>query len=337
MSASPARPVDILALQESVYYSGTGINPTAQSFVNVLNSLYGTAANPTPYAAASLNGKTDGNNIGNGPQTLIYNTTTVTLLNQAALGTPGSTTLARQVMEYQFQPVGSSSSFYLFNDHFKSGTGTTNEQRRGAEGTIVANAASALPAGSSIIYAGDYNPTLNASDPGYVNVTSAANNANHGIDPLAGNFNSAIDLTTSPATTAAFANQSTTGMKYRDDLLLNSPAVESGNTGTLSLINGSYSAFGNTGTVAYGGAITTGNASLFANELTAGNYSTSQASAILTDLSQVSDHLPVIADYQLNNLNSVPEPTSMVLILAGAAGIFGYAHRKTARGTIAKS
>src|SRR5437870_2661159 len=42
--AGIARPIDILALQESVYYSGTGINPTAQGFVTLLNSIYGTNA-----------------------------------------------------------------------------------------------------------------------------------------------------------------------------------------------------------------------------------------------------------------------------------------------------
>ncbi len=326
---APARPVDILALQESVYYSGTGINPTAQGYVNVLNGLYGTAANPSPYAAATLNGKTDGNLTGNGPQTLIYNTTTVQLIGQWALGTPSGSGVARQVMEYEFQPVGysSASDFYLFNDHFKSGSTASDLSRRGVEGNLVASAANALPAGSSILYAGDYNPTSNANDPGYLAVTAAGSHGNQGVDPLSGNFTSLQVQTASPATTASFTGQSTTGMRYRDDLLLNSPAVADG-TGALGLIDGSVVAFGNTGTHTNHQAITTGSASALANELTAGRYSPSQAATILSDLTKVSDHLPLVADYRIN---AVPEPSSILLLLAGATGGLGFFRRRTRR------
>ena len=51
-----SRPIDILALQESVYHTGTTANPTAQGFANVLNAIYGA----NTYAVASLNGTTTG-------------------------------------------------------------------------------------------------------------------------------------------------------------------------------------------------------------------------------------------------------------------------------------
>src|SRR5207302_1631577 len=38
--AAPARPIDVLALQESAINTGGGINPTAQAYANILNSIY---------------------------------------------------------------------------------------------------------------------------------------------------------------------------------------------------------------------------------------------------------------------------------------------------------
>jgi hypothetical protein len=70
-------PIDILALQESVYHTGMTVNPTAQGFADLLNSIYPGNA----YTAATLNGKTDGNNVGNGPQTLVYRGSTLQLLS----------------------------------------------------------------------------------------------------------------------------------------------------------------------------------------------------------------------------------------------------------------
>jgi hypothetical protein len=309
------RPIDVLALQESVYYTGTGINPTAQGFVTVLNTIYGTNV----YAAATLNGTTDGASTGNGPQTLIYRTTTLQLLSQQALGTPSGTGIPRQVMQYKFQPIGYSSSaaFTLFNDHFKSGTTTSDDNRRGVEAGIINSAVNALPANSPIIFAGDYNPTNNTSDQGYHGVITGSS-SNHGVDPLnpnnvSQNWSTASSLgmeTESPATTAAFSGQSTGGMNYRDDMLLNSPGMLSGSG--IHYVNGSFVAFGNTGTHTYQSAVTTGSTTAFAAELS--GYTPTQAGTVLSDLGQLSDHLPVVADY---SLAAVPEPP-FLLAMTGA-------------------
>jgi hypothetical protein len=125
---------------------------------------------------------------------------------------------------------------------------------------------------------------------------------------------------------ATSGGQGTGGMNFRDDFLMNSPGMLSGNG--IAFVLGSFVQFGNTATFnASGGqinpathtdgaAITTTTAHTFALEL---GYSDAQAMTVLTELTQAADHLPVVADYQLT---SVPEPTSLTFgALAALAGL----------------
>ncbi|HEY1379822.1 MAG TPA: PEP-CTERM sorting domain-containing protein [Gemmataceae bacterium] len=314
------RPIDILALQESVVNT-TGVNPTAQAYANILNSLYPGAG----YAVGTLNGATDGAATGNGPQTVVYRSTTVTLLSEQALGSVGTGAgqFPRQVMLYKFQAAGNpAAQFYLFNDHFKSGTAGSDMTTRGNEATAINTAANNLPANTPIIYAGDYNPTGNTSDPGYAGVVAGTGtHNNHGIDPLnPTNVAQAWDTsanrrfdTESPATSAFFGGQSTGGMEFRDDFLMYSPGMQSGNA--VQYVANSFVNFGNTGTHTYNTAITTGSAATFAAQLS--GYTTAQASTVLTQLTQAADHLPVVADYQIT---PVPEPSALALVVVAAVG-----------------
>ena len=77
----------------------------------------------------------------------------------------------------------------------------------------------------------------------------------------------------------------------------------------LDYIQDSDWAFGNTGTHNLNQAITTGSPSALQAYLP--GYTVTQSGTILTYLSQVADHLPVVADYQIPakmsaNLASVP-------------------------------
>jgi len=65
----------------------------------------------------------------------------------------------------------------------------------------------------------------------------------------------------------------------------------------LSYISGSYRAFGNTNTHALNGDITTGSAAAMQSRLP--SYTITQAAAVLEALASTTDHLPVVADYQL--------------------------------------
>jgi hypothetical protein len=335
--SAPAHPIDILALQESAPNLNLSLaNPTAQAYANILNNIYPGAG----YVAATLNGTTDGTATGNGPNSLVYRSTTVTLLSQIGVGTSSSSGAPRQVLRYQFQPIGAptSASFYLYDDHFKSGTTSSDNTRRGVEATTIANDVNALPANTPVVYAGDYNPTNNTADLGYQGVVGNAG-SNHGVDPLNPTnasqtwSNSAAKNmeTEAPSTSAFYTGQSTGGMQFRDDLLLNSPGMSSGNA--IQYLTGSFVSFGNTATFdaagnqinppthTFQGPITSSSTSALAAELP--GYGVS-ASTLLTDLADAADHLPVVADYRFT---AVPEPSSFALFLAAAAGI-GYVRRR---------
>ncbi|MEX0671616.1 MAG: hypothetical protein WD060_14295 [Pirellulales bacterium] len=101
--------------------------------------------------------------------------------------------------------------------------------------------------------------------------------------------------TQSPATSAFYPGQVTAGMDDRFDFQLVTGAWLDGRG--LDYIPGSYWAFGNTHARNLNQAITTGSPSALQAYLP--DYSQSQASTILTNLSRVSDHLPVVADSQI--------------------------------------
>jgi hypothetical protein len=320
------RPLDILALQESVVNT-SGTNPTAQAYANILNSLYPDALHPNKYKAGTLNGQINGAATGNGPQTIVYNSATVTLQSESLVGSVGTGTgqIPRSGMLYKFQAVSNpAAQFYVFNDHFKSGGQSGDFTTRGDEAGFVNNAANALPANTPIIYAGDYNPFGNTSDPGYAGVIAGTGtHNNHGVDPLNPtnasqawdtSANKRFDTESPHSGSAFFTGQSSGGMQFRDDFLLNSPGMLSGNA--IQYLTNSFVNFGNTNTHTYGGDITSGTASTFAAELS--GYSTAQAATVLTQLSQAADHLPVVADYQV-----VPEPSSLVLAGAAILGVVG--------------
>jgi hypothetical protein len=109
--------------------------------------------------------------------------------------------------------------------------------------------------------------------------------------------------TQSPATgPAAFTGQVLGGLDDRFDFQLVSGEFQDGEGP--SFLTGSYHAFGNNGTHVYSEAITTG---------------TGAAPAVLTALAQSSDHLPVVADYQLPAKLGVQVASIPTSVSAGAA------------------
>ena len=146
-------------------------------------------------------------------------------------------------MQYHLAPVANpSDSFYMYVEHAKSGTTSSDADRREAEATEVRSAAAELPANSNIIYAGDFN--LNAStDASYQTMVASGQGQGFDVANPAENW-------TDTASFKSIMTESATDLEYRDDAQLVNSAVLNGTYG-LHIVSSSYTAFGNNGTTAF--------------------------------------------------------------------------------------
>jgi hypothetical protein len=166
--------------------------------------------------------------------------------------------------------------------------------RRNVEAnTIRTNSATAaVGANAHVIYAGDFN--LNdSSEAAYQTMISSSlsgiGTAGQAVDVLnpANNWN-----TTS--TYKALLTESATSDQYRDDFqfvtnpMLNQPGMQ--------LVPGSLTAFGNGGNI-YHQSVTNSNNSAALADLGQAPYSPAYRSSVLSALTTVTDHLPLVADY----------------------------------------
>lgn len=273
--AGLARPVDILLLQESDSQA-----TTTQAAVNALNALYGSGT----YARGTI----DGSTTGAGRPGIVYRTSSVDLIQESALSVSGA---ERAPMRYQLRPDGLDSTydFYIYVSHYKASQGFEAQRNQEAQG-IRANA-DALGQGAEILYVGDFN-VYTSTEPMYQTLLGAGNG--QAFDPIntPGDWHDTLSFksvhTQSPATTAAYSGQITGGMDDRFDFILHSQEI--GALGTtsdgigLEFRAGSYRAFGNNGTHTLSGAITTGSGA---------------SASTLSALASVSDHIPVVADYDV--------------------------------------
>lgn len=282
-----ARPIDVLLLQEQFE-----LETTTQSFVDVLNDLYD-PINRTMYARGVQRGNASADfgpfpGAGGRPG-VIYNTTTVQLIAEDSFGAVGSgEAQARQFLRYQFRPVGydANADFYAFNSHYRAGDDGINATSRLNEATTLRTNADGLGQGAHIIYAGDYNiPSSNATM--YEHLLSSGNG--QAFDPVnqSGTWldNAAFKQwhTQSPAATGEnIPGYAGGGVDDRFDFQLITGEVQ--DTEGFDYLSGSYRTFGNNGTHTLNGSITTG---------------TGASVAVLDALKANSDHLPVVADYQL--------------------------------------
>ncbi len=280
-----ARPIDILGLEET-----TSNSTTVAPIVTNLNSYYNGAA---VYAQSSYQGTQDGSNSdGNGPNAMVYNTSTLNLLASVGVGTPEGSTNGeyRQVVRYEFQPVGDTGStgiFYVYVSHMKSGTGSTNATYRGEEATIILNDEKTLPANSSVIYMGDLNS--NPPEAEFTDFTAAG--PGQANDPLG--FPSGVQ----------YYSDSSTSLNYRDDYELPTMNILGG-TGAINYISGTLHNFGNNGTTPSGGSVNSGSDTALNSDLVTDGGTFISATTLYADLTTASDHLPVVADYSLGSVTT---------------------------------
>jgi hypothetical protein len=209
------------------------------NFVVQLNAIYG--------AGTYTYDTTTDTNTGGGPDGLIYNTHTVQVVSARALrdghivllqsngsyvaaNSPGGGTngVTRSPMLYQLRPIGfgTTNDFYMYVSHARSTSDDTAGDARYAEAQeLRSDAKYKLPAGSHILYAGDWNLFNGSGENAYLcltgqttsdtinwadtNTTLWANtNQTQGYDPTS---------KTSPPTTTTFANTAADGSTYLYD------------------------------------------------------------------------------------------------------------------------
>jgi hypothetical protein len=319
----PAQPVDILALQET-----TTNSITVAPIVSGLNAFYGIAGmytNSSYQATESFGDPT----FGNGPNAVVFNTKTVRLLASAPVDPPGGTSklggisssksgMYREVMRYQFAPAGVPTNafnvFYLCVSHYKSGSGGSsstqinNTNSRAGEAFIVRSNMMSLPAGSRIVYVGDFN-TGDASEPMYSILTAP------GTNQLIDLLNPSRSLTTNwdSGTFPVNLTESAMYLQYRDDYQMMTTNIYYGNGSGLKLVSGTYHAFGNNGTTLFSGSVNSGSNTALNNHLATNGPVFISAAQLYQDLTNASDHLPVVADYTI----PVPAPRITGVSVAG--------------------
>ncbi len=296
--AGIARPIDVLLLQEQ---TGPTSNPqqTTDNVVALLNGIYGTGI----YQRGTLNGGPVFNNSLR--QTIVYNSTTVELIGEQTIGTTGTDTQTRQSVRHQLRPLGydSSADFYIYNSHYKAGddnatesnSNSSNGERRNDEASAIRSNSDALSSNAHVMYVGDFN-MQSSSEQAFQTLLASGNG--QAIDPInrLGNWHN----------NSSFANvhtQSTClngsdcpgfasgGVDDRFDFQL--VTAEFLDNEGLSYIPGTYRAFGNNGST-YNESINDPS-----NTVTFPGVTSFSKSTILNALESSSDHLPVIADYQL--------------------------------------
>jgi hypothetical protein len=325
----PAQPLDVLALEET-----TSNTKTIAPIVAGLNAFYAYYHSPAVYTNSTYQGTESGGDVtdGNGPNALVYNTTTLQLLASVPVDPPGGTSKLgsssgeyREVMRYELAPAGIAptvtNEFYIYVSHYKSGTTSADLTARTGEAQIIRNdEANNLPPDARVLYVGDYNITTSGEASYQTILSNTAPNGivqGQGIDPLNPTNNKNINWGTSTTSQSILAmeTESATDLRYRDDLQVGTTNVYFGTPGGLKLVSGTYHTFGNNGTIRYGSTVNSGSNTSLTNLMAGAPISATQ---LYLDLSEASDHLPIVADYTI----PLPAPVINSVNVVGSNFVF---------------
>ncbi len=214
---------------------------------------------------------------------LFYNTAKVDLIAQNYIPTS-----LREFGEYTLSVDGT--EFNVYSAHLKASSGSSNEQRRLGEVTVLREHLETLPADMAFIVAGDMN-IYGSSEPAYQKlVANESNNAGRLEDFLPAEMigewhnNSAFASvhTQSPRTTS-FGGGATGGMDDRFDMIFGNFGINDGFG--IEYVADSYFALGNDG--------------LHFNTSILDGTNNSASPAVIQAIHDASDHLPVVADFQV--------------------------------------
>jgi endonuclease/exonuclease/phosphatase family metal-dependent hydrolase len=253
-----------------------------EEYLSTLQSVVGVG-----YTMATFTDQND-SSFG-GAQAMFYNATQ--FVENTSLHEDIFTGASRHADRWALNVLGyASKRIYVYSMHLKASTGTTNQETRRQGAESVRDDIMTLPAESHIIMVGDMN-FYSQNEPAYNWFIAAG--VGELVDPL-GNGNSwSGDSNALKHTQSPLLNQNGGliggGLDDRFDFQFVSPSMFDG--GGFDLINGTYRSLGNDGNH-YNGAINSGNNTYFPGDTARGN--------VLADkLIIASDHLPLIADYQV--------------------------------------
>ncbi|MBM4113263.1 MAG: hypothetical protein FJ253_07795 [Phycisphaerae bacterium] len=177
---------------------------------------------------------------------------------------------------------------YVYSSHLKAAPGSDNEALRLEGVNAIRENSNALPAGTAILYAGDFN-FYSSSESGY-QAFLAPPGSGQAFDELPGSWGgsgNAIKHTQSPREVSRGLTGG--GMDDRfDQQLFSSTLVDDSG---LAVIAGTIRALGNDG-LHYNTAINDGDNHYFPGQIARSN-------ALANSLHDASDHLPVVVDLQL--------------------------------------
>lgn len=197
--------------------------------------------------------------------------------------------IAEMTMEYK----ATKDTLIIYAVHLKASDGTTNEQKRLSEVNNLRAVTDQLPVGTDYIVAGDFN-IYNSYEPAFNALLDQTNNG-YFLDPIKSfgywHNNEAFRGIHTQATRLEQLDDGgvTGGLDDRFDMILISQSVS--DSGGITYIDRSYKAFGNDGN----------HFNKAMNELPNAKVSDSVALALY----YASDHLPVYADFEIQNLTSV--------------------------------
>lgn len=184
--------------------------------------------------------------------------------------------------------TGDDAKFYVYNAHLKAGSAASDEADRDTGAAAIRADSDALPDGTHILYMGDFNLSANTEAAYQTFLAAGPGKARDalGTGSWSGSGN-AIKQSQSPRLSGGGLTGG--GMDDRFDFQLTSGEFRDGEG--YSYIDGTYRALGNDGNH-YNQAINNGNNTYYPGDIPRSN-------ALADDLRDASDHLPVIAEYQI--------------------------------------
>ena len=224
-----------------------------------------------------------------GAQAMFYNATQ--FVENTSLHTDIYTGASRHADRWALNVTGySGKRIYVYSMHLKASTGSANQETRRQGAESVRDDIATLPTDSHSIVVGDMN-FYSSSEPAYN--WFIAGGSGQLVDPLGNGYSWSGSSNALKHTQSPLLNQNGGliggGLDDRFDFQFLSPSMLDG--GGFDLINGTYRVLGNDGNH-YNGAINTGNNYYFPGDTARGNS--------LADLLIIaSDHMPLLADYQV--------------------------------------